>query len=145
MNNKPLPTTPEIYWEPWIDAYDGLLSMPDLFDVDAESGEEIPQDIVFQSHVKTVMTPFGLLPLSENALASKHFKFWVAHSNFRITQKYTKIISAVEGVEAINVLTPYRFRIAVGKMFQDRDVMFTVKQVLLLFHNEVAENDNTSI
>ena len=63
------------------------------------------------------------LPLTEQTMASKYFKFWVGHSNFKLTKEFYKIIGRHPGIETLDILTPYRFRIAVGKLFVDRDVM----------------------
>ena len=83
------------------------------------------------NHIRTIMTPFGIMPLTEHSLASTHFKFWVGHSNFKLTDKVYQVVGNTEGVETLDILTPYRFRIAIGKMFVDRDVMSTVRTNLL--------------
>ena len=77
------------------------------------------------------MTPFGIMPLKEHSLASTHFKFWVGHANFKLTDNVYQVVGNTEGVETLDILTPYRFRIAIGKMFVDRDVMSTVRTNLL--------------
>ena len=41
------------------------------------------------------------------------------------------MVGNTPGVETLDILTPYRFRIAIGKMFVDRDVMSTVRNNLL--------------
>ena len=56
---------------------------------------------------------------------------WVGHSNFKLTEDFYKIIGDSAGVEALDILTPYRFRIAIGKMFVDRDVMKTVRDCMV--------------
>ena len=81
--------------------------------------------------IKSILTPFGILPLTERSLASRHFKLWVGHSNFKLTQDICFLIQQTGGVEAFDVLTPYRFRIAIGKLFVDRNVMTTVKDNML--------------
>jgi len=40
---------------------------------------------------------------------------------------HRKIIGSVGGIETMDILTPYRFRIAVAKLFVDREVMSKVK------------------
>ena len=39
-------------------------------------------------------------------------------------------------MEALYILTPYRFRIAVGKMFVDRNVMKAVRDKMVLYAND---------
>ena len=88
------------------------------------------------------MTPFGVLPLTEQAMASKSFKFWVGHANFKLTKTFYQIIGEHPGIETLDILTPYRFRIAVGQMFVDRDVMTSVRDKMVQY---VATNKISSI
>ena len=83
--------------------------------------------------IQTIFTPFGVLPLTEQSLASSYFKFWVGHTNFKITYSFYKIISNIEGVETLDVFSPYRFRISVGKLFRDRDVMNHIRKSMISY------------
>ena len=91
----------------------------------------LAEKFALMSNIKSIMTPFGIMPLTEQSLASQHFKFWVGHANFKLTDKVYNIVGNTAGVETLDILTPYRFRIAIGKMFVDRDVMSTVRNNLL--------------
>ena len=91
--------------------------------------------------IKSILTPFGILPLTERSLASRHFKFWVGHSNFQLTKNMCLLIQQTEGVEAFDVLTPYRFRIAIGKLFVDRNVMTTVRDNMLSNLTEILDGN----
>ena len=83
----------DVYWEKWIDAYEQELEEEqqlleqlieeDLSDLDIDY-EDIPKQYDKVAHVRSVMTPFGIIPLTEQSLASNHFKLWVGHSNFKI-------------------------------------------------------------
>ena len=135
--NIPIPSGYDVYWEKWIDAYEADIDM-DLEDKEMEKDEfglffeGVPEEE--QNSIKsiqTIFTPFGVLPLTEHSLASTYFKFWVGHSNFKITVSTNALISKVEGVESLDIFTPYRFRIAVGKLFRDRDVMSKVKDIMV--------------
>lgn len=130
----------DVYWEKWIDAYEQELEEEkQLFEqLTAEELDEL--NISFEdlqepynkvSHVRSVMTPFGIIPLTEQSLASNHFKLWVGHSNFKILKSHVSVIGSVAGVETVDILTPYRFRISVAKLFVDRDVMVDVRKALL--------------
>ena len=153
----------DIGWEKWIDAYDQTLQ--DLAeDVEDFDDDELdPEDLEalgldeglgqMQPMIRSIMTPFGILPLTEQSLASRHFKFWVGHTNFMLgdgnktgTEEFESLIGSVLGVEAVDVLTSYRFRIAIGKMFKDRDVMDNVKKRLVAFikGNENDEQESGS-
>ena len=151
----------DIGWEKWIDAYDQSLEdeMLDIDDLDDELDPEDLEDLgldglgQMQPMIRSIMTPFGILPLTEQSLASRHFKFWVGHTNFMLgdgnktgTEEFEKLIGSVLGVETVDVLTSYRFRIAIGKMFKDRDVMDNIKKRLVAFvkGNEDDEQESGS-
>jgi hypothetical protein len=139
----------DVGWEKWVDAYDQELE--DMREVseeefDEEELEELGLDESFflgkqvTPIIKSIMTPFGILPLTEQSLASRHFKFWVGHTNFMLgdgiettTEDFEKIIGSVLGIESVDIMTSYRFRISVGKMFQDREIMNNVKERLIGF------------
>ena len=93
------------------------------------------------SNIPSIITPFGILPLTEQARASNYFKLWVGHSNFKLTEEFFKIIGQSPGVEALDIMTPYRFRIAIGKLFVDRQIMKTVRDNMVS-HMNGPEDDN---
>ena len=134
----------DVYWEKWVDAYEQeleeeasiiehLKSMYLEFSEEEESlyKELSEEEMTGFKSIKTIMTPFGMMPLTEQSLASNYFKFWTGHTNFKLLKSHINTISMVDGVETIDVLTPYRFRIAVAKLFIDRNVMASVRNALL--------------
>ena len=132
MKDIPIPSGNEVYWEKWIDAYEEHTEDIEIEEEEIGYEEEIfAEKLPLMNHIKSIMTPFGIMPLTEQSLASQHFKFWVGHSNFKLTDNVYNIVGNTEGVETLDILTPYRFRIAIGKMFVDRDVMSTVRTNLL--------------
>ena len=138
----PTPSGYDVYWEKWIDAFEQedneleeemqemheLLTNENLID-DADEDLDLIKHSV--SHIRSIVTPFGVLPLTEQTRASNYFKLWVGHSNFKLTEDFYKIIGQQPGIEALDILTPYRFRIAVGKMFVDRDVKKDVRDKMV--------------
>ena len=130
----------DVYWEKWIDAYEQELEEEQQL-LEQLTEEELAElNISFEdlgepynkvSHVRSIMTPFGIMPLTEQSLASNHFKLCVGHSNFKILKSHVKIIGAVAGGETVDILTPYRFRMSVAKLFVDRYVMSSVREALL--------------
>ena len=142
MHNVPTPDGHDVYWEKWIDAFEEELEnieaqISELEDEGEMVYEEEDADIIPDalqepiSHIRSIITPFGVLPITEKTRASKYFKLWVGHSNFKLTEDFYKIIGDTAGVEALDILTPYRFRIAIGKMFVDRDVMKAVRDCMV--------------
>ena len=141
-NSFEYPQDYEVYWEKWVDAYQNeideidqaleqLEDLQDLeYDIDPETMEKL-EAMSNMPSIKTIMTPFGMMPLTEQSLASNHFKFWVGHTNFKLLNAHRKTIGSVAGIETMDILTPYRFRIAVAKLFVDREVMSKVRKSLL--------------
>ena len=147
MNDIPTPSGYDVYWEKWIDAFEEeeddleeeMNNVEELF-TNEESLLEQERIIQSTSHIRSIITPFGILPLTEQTKASAHFKLWVGHSNFKLTEDFYKVISQQAGIEALDILTPYRFRIAVGKMFVDRDVMTTLRDTMVSHATDQSED-----
>ena len=76
-----------------------------------------------------ILTPFGAVSPDQISLG-KNFKFWIGHTNFNITSTVSGLIEDTEGVEILDVYTRYRFRIAVGHSFTDRDVMSAIQKTI---------------
>ena len=133
MTDIPVPSGNDVYWEKWVDAYETQVAAIEIEEEEMEIYDEemFAEKLPLINHIKSIMTPFGIMPLTEQSLASEHFKFWVGHANFKLTENVYNIVGNTSGVETLDILTPYRFRIAIGKMFVDRDVMSTVRKNLL--------------
>ena len=142
MSIPPPPTGHDIYWEKWMDVFEEVdhdyehegdreeeqLLENEYSEIEKEEERAREESLI---PVQGVMTPYGMLPITDDTLASRKFKFWVGHTNFRLTEDYYGIIGPVEGVETLDILTPYRFRIGIGKMFIDRDVMSSVRDTMV--------------
>lgn len=72
--------------------------------------------------VKILATPVGLVPMTEWTAPSRIFNFWTIHSNFRITPDIQGTLDTTDGVESLDIFTPYRWRIAIGKAFNENAV-----------------------
>jgi hypothetical protein len=78
--------------------------------------------------IKVMATPMGIIPVNDNTLSGKIFNFWMGHTNFDITKKVAETIEKTEGVESLDIYTRYRFRISVGKAFDDSFVMRNINK-----------------
>ncbi len=74
--------------------------------------------------------PMGAIPLRESNLPSKLFNFWMGDTNFDITHDVQDAMASVPGVESLDVYTRYRFRLAVGRAFDERAVKDAVEAAL---------------
>lgn len=77
-----------------------------------------------------VPTPMGFMPIYPFQSFSKSFEFWLGHTNFDITPGVKDKIEATEGVEILDVITRYCFRVAVGKAFTGADVKISIQRAL---------------
>ena len=118
-----------IVWQKWSDPFgeddmpdDDFLSMKHAIDEDEYEDAEEPKDII-QKPMRAISTPMGIIPYTENTASSKIFNFWVGHTNFSLNILLSDIIENTDGVEALDIFTRYRFRIAIGKVFDDAKVM----------------------
>lgn len=135
-----------IIWQKWADPFggdddilipDSILyentrnEEPEFHDTEDPREESPEVNQQFQKslrQIRVMATPMGIIPFTENTASSKIFNFWVGHSNFNITKKIASIIEEISGVEALDVFTRYRFRIAIGKAFKDSCVMQTINE-----------------
>tara|TARA_B100000073_G_C23454437_1_gene460718 strand:+ start:115 stop:534 length:420 start_codon:yes stop_codon:yes gene_type:complete len=138
MNNK-------IIWEKWVDPYlpENVESQwPDYEESqhrqeDVEDAEDNDNEPEIKRHLMyAISSPMGIIPYNEYSAPSKVFNFWVGHTNFNITQPVANIIESTEGIEILDIFTRYRFRIAIGKNFKDRNVMNTVNKLIGIYLHE---------
>lgn len=126
-----------IVWQKWVDPFgqeeDETEFDPyvgEYFDAEEEDYEdEIDQpnqkDMMKMNKkaVRVIATPMGIIPVNENTMSGKLFNFWMGHTNFNITPTVAEAIERTDGVETLDVFTRYRFRISVGKAFDDSEIM----------------------
>ncbi len=74
-------------------------------------------------------------------VTEKDFNFWMGHSNFPISETVLDVIAFCPGVESVDILTPYRFRISIGLLFPPGEVMSGIAQTVIgyLQSNEPKE------
>jgi hypothetical protein len=75
-------------------------------------------------------SPMGIIPLTESNIPSSVFRFWMGHTNFDITEPVIQTIENAPGVETLDCITRYRFRISIGKAFKARPVLNNISRLL---------------
>jgi hypothetical protein len=141
--------TPLIMWEKWVDPfgkdteeskwtdYENNLEFfreENLEDEEEHDEESKPLIKIPADPVKVIASPLGLIPYNEHTASSKIFNFWLGHTNFNISAKIKRLIENIDGIEILDIFTRYRFRIAIGKCFDDAEVMTTInKQINNLY------------
>lgn len=124
-----------IIWQKWSDpfggddddldqAFDDQISEEPFEDEEGNEDQQVMNKSLFKKQsVKVIATPMGIIPMNDNTASGKIFNFWIGHTNFDITKKIAQIIESIAGVETLDVFTRYRFRVAIGKAFNDSEVM----------------------
>jgi hypothetical protein len=134
-----------IIWQKWADPFGEDDPIDQLFesldsdtqdeysnftDIDHENIDENPKEkkdiIKNRKNIKVMATPMGIIPVTENTASGRIFNFWTGHTNFNITKKIVALIEETNGVETLDIFTRYRFRISVGKAFDDSSVMRSI-------------------
>ncbi len=120
--NDPLKKVEELLEEQHLYAVDELPELADKNGFNEEEDEEIDS-----KEVDLLLTSMGGMVLDSSNNLYKLMNFWNADTNFSITQEICDIIEEVDGVEVLAVLSRYRFRMAVGRIFQPREVMHNIQ------------------
>ena len=71
---------------------------------------------------RVIMSPHGIIPVTEYNNPTASFNLWTGHTNFPLTHEAFKIIASTIGVESLDIITPYRFRLGVGTLFSAAQV-----------------------
>lgn len=130
-----------ILWHKWADPHAPLLEIKDETLDDAERTASLDSFLDQHGDVKSqepededdlgpaISGVFGIIPVRESNLPSKLFTFWVGHANFDLRDKshdgrtiWADAIAEFPGVETFDVISRYRFRVAIGKAFDVAEV-----------------------
>lgn len=94
------------------------LHIDDIDDDENEDSEEGYKDEEFYFPLgKPVNTPFGIFPKNDKFNPLRQFECRLGYTNFNISKNVAEIIENTEGVEALVIISRYRFLISVGKLF----------------------------
>jgi hypothetical protein len=91
--------------------------------IDEQSQHQHGPPAFLKRPIKLIMTPMGVIPMTEYSTPGKIFNFWTCHTNFSITPEIYKTIEETDGVETLDVFTRYRVKVGVGKAFHDGSVL----------------------
>lgn len=122
-------TEKQIHWEKWVDPF--VLENEDEHDGKypgfIQEAEE-PEKHKYKQPI--IVGPWGIIPVTEMNRPSKTFNFWIGHTNFVIQHKIRDMIEEVSGVETLDVFSPYRMRIAIGKSFDEEEVKHLINEAI---------------
>lgn len=119
----------KIGWEFWNSPYD-----PDPkkeWRPESEWEDDREDDVEVDGKVRVVMpTPVGYIPAEVFTSMKKAFNFWVGKLDFDLEDETFDIIERCPGVETLCPISRYRFRIAIGDMFDTKKVLRGIEQAL---------------
>lgn len=136
--------TPLITWEKWIDPFGKDNDETRWNDYDDSEDDEDFNTIenentynnIINKEIRVIQSPMGLIPYNEHTAPGKIFNFWIGHTNFDITKSIINILEKIDGIEILDIFTRYRFRIAIGKCFNDSDVMKDITDKLYQYQDK---------
>ncbi len=126
-----------IAWEKWKDPFEVHVEDDDDNDFNAYEHKKTGRNM------RAVVTSMGVMPITEYNTPGKTFSFWIGHTNFSITKDIHKLIGDIEGVETFDIFTRYRFRVGIGKLFDETSVKKMIDKGLAEYH--VAKDKNIDI
>lgn len=116
-------------WQKWQDPFAQVLK-----DVDTDDDEQLP----FEKYEdkKNFSGPmicghFGVVPIHEGNIPSKLFNFWRIDTNFPFTKDMQSLLDNIDGVETVDIMTPYRARIGIAQLFEEKSIMREIDQQLI--------------
>lgn len=109
---------PTIIWEDLsieTDIIDGIIKESEDIDDDEFDSQMLEQEEIITS-------PFGVFKLKDFFNPMGQYNWFMGHVNFTLTQDIIRDLCRITGVEKILILSRYRFLVAFGKVFEDKEV-----------------------
>jgi len=90
---------------------------------------EVPKKILGYS-------PYGFIA-DDSANIDRLFNFWIGDTTFNVSKPVVLAIQKVEGVETLDVPTRYRFRVGIGRLFDEVKVKTEIEYTLACFQEQM--------
>jgi hypothetical protein len=104
---------------------------------DEEDGYEDEEDFSLPIG-KMMATPMWLFNVDDKMANVYHqFDIWMGHTNFWITEEIVNLIQTTPGVELLRIISPYRFIVAPGKMFNWTDVRTLITDRICVHNHDI--------
>lgn len=137
----------QVVWQAF-DMHGATNDFDDEVDVDEDDDED---EVAVNIISKLRNTPMGIVPDIKKTIFKK-YPLWVGHTNFKLTAKEYTIIADTMGVESLIFISPYRFVVGFGELFQSAKVKVDVTRQLckmlskaVLDIKTVAEANNSTL
>ena len=127
-----------IAWRKWLDPYGkgksdflGYVEEDDVVDYDNNLDDMYEdEEINIENPSPVIVTAMGIMPIQPFNDLTKVFNFWLAETNFNITEDIVNEINNVDGIEILDVYTRYKFRVAIGNLFKFQEVRLNLEKIL---------------
>jgi len=90
-------------------------------------------------------TDYGIMSINEEICLSTRFNFWEGRTNFPLENYHKFLIDTTLGVETNDIRTPYRFRIAIGPLFNEGEVLRRVEKSLVEYTGQIKKNNGEPV
>lgn len=108
----------------------------DIDDDDEDDEEDREDSNIFK---EKEFIPTAMFASSQNPFSQlKTYNLWIVHVNFKLTKKIVILTNKILGVESIEVVSPYRMILSIGKAFDEQEVRMRVNTRIL----KSLEEDN---
>lgn len=105
-----------------------ISSDPEVTVMDKEMASE---DQFFHSQIEEIiMSPFGMYHVKDFFNPMRQYNWHMGHTNFNITQDVSDKLEEIEGIERLQIVSRYRFIMAIGKVFNPDNVKNSIYKVL---------------
>lgn len=98
----------------------------EVYDGDIKEGGETQLEKI----PSIISTPWGLYRVNDSMNPYKQFNFWLAHTNFKIDNEAKELLDNIDGIEALVIISQYRFMVARAELFDWRDVRVSIERAL---------------
>lgn len=112
----------QIKWQKWLDNLEDIVTY-----------DENEEEIIIPNKPQ-VITIAGIVPTD--------FNFWIGHTDFYLTENIEQIISKTPGVELLDIVTNYRFRLGIGMAFNEKEVKLAIQENIGVKKEPVPEAES---
>jgi hypothetical protein len=119
----------KIVWSKWVDPLESL------------SDDDKKEKEYDDNQVNLLVTPFGVTQVTNSTLLSKQMNLWIGETNFDITMGIMDVLNKLDGIETLDILTRYRFRVGIGRLFNGEDTKDSIEYELNCESNSINSLD----
>lgn len=109
-----------------------------LLDYEDELGDSSSEMVQIPPLLDMKHTPMGFVPQMKN-YALRTYNLWVGHCNFDVSYREAFILKDINGVEAMQIISRYRFLIGIAHQFDPSEVKAEISRKLSKEASKIIE------